>query len=180
MRIAVYNEKGGAGKTTVAVMLSVLLGVPLRDLDPLATATQWLGRRQPLHSLARHDGLDWVADCPPGIEPSILPTLAAADAIVIPVRASFCDLVNLQATVRFVKSNSPARAAFVGCDIDAGEDEAMLREALAAYELPVLGMLCHRASYRRAGLSGRLASEIDASAADEAAALVEALRKLVA
>lgn len=175
MKIAIYNEKGGCGRTTLAVLLSVRLGLPLRDLDPQATATQWLARRQPLHAFVRDDAADWVADCPPGIEPSLLPTLAAADAVLIPVRASFVDLANLPETVRVVTQHA-SRAAFVGCDIDAGEDEAMLREALAVHGLPLLGVLTHRASHRCAGLTGRLAAEIDPDAEAETEVLVEALK----
>ena len=47
--IAVYNEKGGAGKTTTACQLAGTLGhrgyeVLVADLDPQQTAASWLGK----------------------------------------------------------------------------------------------------------------------------------------
>lgn len=50
--IAILNQKGGSGKTTTAVNLSAALGevgrrVLLVDMDPQATATDWLGINHP-------------------------------------------------------------------------------------------------------------------------------------
>ncbi|MDA8399046.1 MAG: ParA family protein [Actinomycetota bacterium] len=45
MRVTIFNQKGGVGKTTVAIHLARALGprTLLIDLDPQATATQLLG-----------------------------------------------------------------------------------------------------------------------------------------
>ena len=50
--IAILNQKGGSGKTTTAVNLAAALGevgrrVLLVDMDPQATATDWLGVTYP-------------------------------------------------------------------------------------------------------------------------------------
>ena len=50
--LAIVNQKGGTGKTTTAVSLAAALGerkrkVLLIDLDPQASATVWLGIRDP-------------------------------------------------------------------------------------------------------------------------------------
>lgn len=180
MKIAVYNEKGGAGKTTVAVSLTLSLGLPLLDLDSQPTATRWLERRSPPPPMARRSDPAWIADCPPGISPAIAPVLAACDLVIIPVRASFPDLVTLPDTLAFLRASTKAKLAFVGSDVDRRtNDESALRDALTSHALSVLGVLSHRASYRRAGLSGAHAGEIDPVAAAELRELIKNLTELL-
>lgn len=49
MRIAVFNQKGGTGKTTIAIHLARALGEGslLIDLDPQGSATHLLGVDNP-------------------------------------------------------------------------------------------------------------------------------------
>lgn len=179
-RIAIFSEKGGCGKTTSAVALAVLLDLPLLDLDPQATASAWLSRRTPAHSVAAKRDLAWIADCPPGLNLSLAPTLAAAHAVLIPVRAAFSDLVTLAGTVQFVRASTHAKIAFMCCDIDSRtRDESMLREVLASYELQILGTFTHRASYRRAGMTGKLAGELDAAAERESTEIIVKLKEFL-
>jgi cellulose biosynthesis protein BcsQ len=179
MKIAVYNEKGGSGKTTTAVSVSVAMDLPLLDLDQQATATQWLKQRD--SALAAKKGDDfWIADCPPGISAAIVSTLAGANLVLVPVRASFPDLVTLPATMAFLRANTSAKIGFVCSDIDRRtNDELMLREALQAHNAPVLGVFAHRASYRRAGINGSIASEVDNAAIAEIDDLVNNIRSYV-
>lgn len=179
MKIVVYNEKGGSGKTGLAVCIAIGLDLPLRDLDPQATATRWLERREQRHAFATNDSSAWIADCPPGIAPGTIPTLSVADLVIIPVRASFSDLVTLGDAVRFVQANSRAQIVFVGTAIDSrSSDEAMLRESLEPYGLSLLGITTHRASYRRAGMTGKSPAEIDRAAATEISIIIENIRRL--
>lgn len=180
MKIAIYNEKGGAGKTTVAVAVAVSMNLPMLDLDPQGTATHWLSQRESALTKAKKGDTTWVADCPPGITPAIASTLAACDLVLIPVRASFPDLVTLPATIKFLKANTSAKLAFIGSDIDRRtNDEAMLRETLAAHGVPVAGIFAHRASYRRAGIAGKLASEVDPAAVNELNELIKNIKELL-
>lgn len=180
MRIAVYGEKGGCGKTTAAVPLAVLLGLPYRDLDPQGTGTRWLERRDPPHPLASDQDDAWLADCSPGISAALIPLLDAADMIVIPVRASFNDLVTLPSTVDFVRRHA-RHAGFVAADIDTRtSDRETVLDVLRGYDLPVLGVLTHRVAYRRAGLAGQMPGELDPVAAAEIAAVAGAITKEIA
>ena len=178
MKLVIYNEKGGAGKTTLSVTLAVMLDLPLLDSDPQATATAWLKLRETALPAASRDS-GWVCDCPPGINPSMLPALAAADIVLVPVSASFNDLVSLPATISFIQANSSAKIAFVCSDLDMRTgDRGPLLENLAAYELPVLGQMTHRVSYRRAALSGKIAAEIDPVAKLEAENIITNLEAM--
>lgn len=177
MKITVYNEKGGSGKTTLAVHLAVLFNAEFSSLDSHDVGAAWLKRRPEPHQVIAGN---WVVDCPPGQDMATAEALASADIVLVPVKASFPDLVEIGHTVRFIKIHSRAKVAFVGSDIDSRtNDEAMLRDALAVYKHPVAGVLTHRASYRRAGLAGGLAGDTDATAAAEAEALIKSIMEIV-
>jgi cellulose biosynthesis protein BcsQ len=179
MKILVFNEKGGAGKTTLAVSLAVKLQLPLLDLDAQATASRWLERRTVKHAIADELSSDFVADCRPGLSVDLSPFLAAADLVIVPVRASFSDLVTLSDTLKFVALHN-SKVALCGADIDTrSSDLELLSDALKVYDLPFLGLFSHRASYRRAGLSGQTAAELDKVAALELDVIVNNIRKFL-
>lgn len=176
MKITVYNEKGGCGKSTVSVLLAVMLDAELIDLDAQQTSTEWLKQRQDERKI---NVGSWIIDCPPGISMETAAAISDADIVLIPVRASFNDLIHLPQTIKFVRTHGAKKVAFVGSDIDSRtNDQDTLKEALQGYGYQIAGVLTHRASYRRAGLSGQLASDFDAVAAAEAATLISNLRSL--
>lgn len=179
MQITVFSEKGGVGKTSAVILLSVLLEAELIDLDPQKTATRWLARRADLRPVQPSR---WVTDCAPGTSMDSAQAVKCADLVVVPVMVSFPCFDSLPQTIKFIKTHSsPAtQLCFVGMDIDARtNDAATLRNALKAYGAPVAGMLTHRASYRRAGLTGGLAGDTDTVAANEAAALMQAIKEIL-
>lgn len=175
MKLMVFNEKGGVGKSTLAVSLAVKLRLPFIDLDAQKTGTRWLERRDSFE-VGSVDSPSWVADCRPTIElRDIRPLLLTADLVIVPLRASFPDLVTLDGTVEFLLRNNP-KIAFCGADVDTRtSDLANLKEGLQSYSQPLLGFLSHRASYRRAGINGQTAAEIDKVAAAE---LDEVIKKI--
>lgn len=173
MKIVVFNEKGGSGKTTVAVTLALALGIDLIDLDSQKSATFWLGDDP--RSVTPGG---WIADCPPGLEAvsaDVIELLGKADLVLIPVKPSFTDLRSLPQTIRFLRIHAKgSKIAFVGSTVDKRSTDAeTLREALAGYGYPIAGMLSQRASYRRAGLVSAQAGDSDATAAAEAQTLIQ-------
>jgi len=119
LTIAVFSQKGGAGKSTLAVHLAVAAGksmnVILIDADPQGTVANWAtDRKQPSPFVARaepssieqllagaqDEGFDLaVIDCPPHAAPGTAALLRAADHIVIPAQPTMPDLA---ATARSV------------------------------------------------------------------------------
>lgn len=179
---AVVNEKGGVGKTTLAMNLAA--GLARRgecivvDADPQGSATLWAhnadARRrfpaevtagphaseQTLSRLgARCDYI--VVDCPPAAGSPVARRVASlADALLIPVLPSPMDLwasTRIEETVTEARQYNPGlRAYIVVNQIDARN--AMSRAigaALAELSVPVMRTgLGRRACYRTSALEG--------------------------
>ena len=118
--IAIVSQKGGVGKSTLAVHLAALASetqkVILMDLDPQGSAMEWGSRRgdrapdiTPAHpaSLAREierargDGYDLVViDTAPHSDHAALQAARAADLIVVPCRPATFDLAAISGNAR--------------------------------------------------------------------------------
>ena len=178
--ICVFSNKGGSGKTTIAVHLALawsqLAPTALLDADPQGTATEWLKRRSPdLKSpitvacagrdaieralrLAREENYRFVVvDLPPHSSAQIAWLLQEADLILVPTRPTAADLVTIQQTVDLVHA-SKRRAGFVLNAFRPQLVEAKeIAPLLAKYSLPIVGYLGDRIAYSRglpAGLGG--------------------------
>lgn len=114
--ITVAQQKGGSGKTTIAVNLAVEfqrrgLRVALLDTDPQGSLGRWfLSRRQKLgeagmeFSTASAWGVSYeceklkkladvvIVDTPPKVDADLRPALREADLVIVPVAASMVDL----------------------------------------------------------------------------------------
>lgn len=198
--ISVLNEKGGTGKTTIALNLAMGLAmrdkkVILVDADPQGSARDWssVRKEEPAFSVIALDrptihrdlgkiarGFDFaVVDGPPRTSALTRSAMMASDIVLIPVQPSpfdawaAKDLVDMLEDARTV--NRKMKALFVInrsiVNTAIGRDVV---EALGEYKLPILDAVIHQ----RVGLAECAAhgSTIQETApTSEAAREIEAL-----
>ena len=179
--LAILSRKGGTGKTTVAVHLSVAaeqagLTTALIDLDPQASAVSWSDRREgdtpvvisahasrltDLLEKAAASGVDFaIIDTAAHAETSALAAARAATIALIPCRPASLDLLAIGATVDVVRlANVPAHVVFNGTPARGSlTDEA--RSAVAAYDVPCVPCsLGHRIAFVHALIDGLTVQE---------------------
>jgi chromosome partitioning protein len=178
--IAIISQKGGTGKTTLALHLSVAAGqnAAVLDLDPQASASAWRDLRrlenpvvvsvQPARLVqaldtAREAGASLVVlDTPPHSEAGSLAAARAADLILIPCRPAFLDLRAISASADIVQLvHKPDQTAIV---LNACPPRGSLPEeaeaALGAYGLKMAPVrIGNRTAFVRALIEGLTAQE---------------------
>lgn len=191
MIVAILNQKGGVGKTTLALHLagewaSDGLRVCVIDADPQSSALDWSEQRSreglprlfgtvglardTLHreapELARHSD-HVVIDGPPRVAGLMRSALLAADLVLIPVQPSPLDgwasaeMLALLMEARIYRPGLQARFVLNRC----GARTVIARETaetLANHEPPVLRTtIGQRVVFADAARTGRLAAEVD-------------------
>jgi chromosome partitioning protein len=186
--VSLVSQKGGAGKTTLAIHLAVLAreggkSVVLIDCDPQRSATKWWGRRTDADltlvtrnagdlpevlKAARVDGYDFaIIDTAPHADAAAASAARTADFALIPCRPAILDLDAVAATVDLVKAIRK-RAAIVlnACPPGRGISSASLttdaRRALRSHDLPVApATITQRAALAHALIDGRAVTEFE-------------------
>jgi len=205
--IAVLNQKGGSGKTTIATHLARALqldgaDVLLIDSDPQGSARDWAAVRedQPLSvvgidrptierdlkAVARKDFI--VIDGAPQAHDLAVSAIKAADFVLIPVQPSPYDIWATSDLVDLVKqrmelTDGKLQAAFVvSRAIKGTRIGAEVSEALSGYGLPVLeARITQRVIYPSSAATGMTAADQEPSgeAAEEIRALAEEVRRFL-
>jgi chromosome partitioning protein len=197
--IAVISQKGGNGKTTLAIHLAALASesnkVILMDLDPQGSAIEWASRRgdrppdiTPAHpaALAKEierageEGYTFaVIDTAPHADHAALQAARSADLVVIPCRPATFDIAAIGATLDLCKlankqavvvlNSAPIRSRVVDEAIEAIGEKG-------GHVSPIV--IRQRVAYQHCLIDGRTAGEFEphGAAANEMAELLANLQ----
>jgi chromosome partitioning protein len=196
---ALVSQKGGNGKTTLAVHLAALATenhkVLLMDLDPQGSAIEWARRRgdrppdiTPTHpaTLAREierggdDGYTFaIIDTAPHADHAALQAARASDLVIIPCRPATFDIAAISATLDLCKLANKQSVVVINA---APIRSRVVQEAIEAITERG-GTVCptiirQRVAYQHCLIDGRTAAEFEpeGAAANEMAELLANLQ----
>ena len=182
--VAIVAQKGGTGKTTLALSLAVAAQrtgrtVAVVDLDPQATASTWSDRRQAetpvvvsaqparllqvLESAAEGGANLVLVDTPPRAEQAALAAAKAADLVLIPCRPAVFDLDTVSTTLDLIRyAGKPTIAAVLNGVPPRGSKAAQATEVITSLGVAVCPTaLGYRAAFTDAGALGLTPQEYD-------------------
>jgi chromosome partitioning protein len=188
-KIAIVSQKGGAGKTTLAINLAVaahLKRIPtlLMDLDPQCSATRWkdvrnealgededpavqslqAGRLDTELRTAEQAGAELVViDTSPNSEGTVLAAARSADLVLIPCKPGVLDLHSIAITVNLVTGAArkiPNVILTMVPHVGKSADEAA--EVIGSYGANLVPVrIGYRAVYGHSLAAGRSVEEYD-------------------
>ncbi len=183
LTVAVISQKGGTGKTTVALNLAVAASLAGRsavvvDLDPQASATAWSDQREKeeplvvpaqasrlatvLATVEEHGGELALIDTAPHSEASALAAARAADVVLIPCRPQIFDLRAMEASADLASLAGSRAAAVLNAVQPRGGRSEDAEEAIRAYGLDVSPKrIGHRVAFGDAATAGRTPAEFE-------------------
>lgn len=183
--IAVVAEKGGVGKTTLALNLAVTAvqqghKATVIDVDPQATASKWTDRREeeypwvvPTHAAriksaidqAKGQGIDFIViDTPPHSGTDAAEAARRADVVLVPTEPHLFTLETLPKLAELLRFSGGAPALFLvnkaATQGTEGRNAVEYIEKQGFTVCPVIVYL--RAAHRHATNVGKVAGEYEA------------------
>lgn len=201
--LAIISQKGGSGKTTIAVHMAVCairqnLHTAIIDIDPQGSAYDWYLSREEENELnavqasagqlaallkqAKAGGADFViVDTAPHSDSAAAMTAQLSDFVLIPCRPARFDLKAISSTAEIIKlAKTPAAVIINAAPRGKLAEEA--REALQQQGMTVLDpVLQNRVAYSHAVVDGHSVHEYEpeGKAAEEIDELFACLRKII-
>jgi chromosome partitioning protein len=181
---AVIMEKGGVGKTTVALNLAVAAlhngrNAAVIDIDPQATASNWTDRRagekpwvvptltaRLAHAIeqAKGQGVDFiVVDTPPHSGSDAAEAARRADVVLVPVEPHLFTLETLPKLADVLKlAGNPPTLLVINKAATQGTEASSAADHIKAQGFAICPAVLHlRAVHRHATNVGKVASEYE-------------------
>jgi len=181
--IAVISQKGGSGKTTLALHLAVAAAAAGRntaviDLDPQASAAKWSDRREaelPVVLSAHASRLEnemqrakdagceiLFLDTAPHSDSAALQAAGLSDLILVPCRPAILDMEAISNTLDLVRTKSAAVFVVMNAIAPQGNEAQEAAEAIAELNAPVCPIqLVSRVAFSRSLITGQTAQEFE-------------------
>lgn len=182
--ISVISQKGGVGKTTLAIALAVEATrrgqqCLLLDLDPQASATFWNDNRgddgpavtaipparlEHVLKASEEAGADLVIiDTPPFAKDIAYDAAKLADFVLIPAKPAVLDIIAMTRTVDLIKAFSKRAAVVLTFCPPTGKEVGDAEEAVAQLGIALCPVrIGNRIAYSRAQQTGQVAQEYEA------------------
>lgn len=181
--LAILSQKGGAGKTTLALHLAVAAerdgkSAAVIDLDPQASATSWgdsreaeapaivsaqSSRLQKVLDAARTSGAGFVViDTAPHSESAALAAARVADFILVPCRPAILDLRAISNSIDLAKMAEKPAAVVLNAVPPRGSLAQDAEEAVNGYGVTVAPVhIGQRAAFQHSLTMGQTAQEYE-------------------
>ena len=182
-KITLLTQKGGAGKTTLAIHLAVVaknsnLKVAIIDIDPQKSAVTWAHLRDNTDipvagivsteltatlQLAEKDSFDLIIiDTPPHTAPIVTKIAENVDYIIIPCQPSLLDIDATSSTASIVKAVGKKYVGVITRAPSKGFEIDECQKALITMGIPVCPIFIRdRVAYRRALIHGKAVTEFE-------------------
>lgn len=206
--IAILNQKGGVGKTTLSVNLAMGLQqgegkTLLVDADPQGSARDWhaIGNGELLTVIgldrptldkdikALKNNYDWIViDGPPKLADMTIAAIRCADVVLIPIQPSPYDIWATEDTIDLIKARQqiadgqPKTALLISRQITNTKLGREVRDALNDYEVPIFtAATFQRVLYAETAAKGRTVFDAapNSEAALEMRKIVEELKEFI-
>lgn len=193
--VAVISQKGGSGKTTLALHLAVAAAatgknVAIVDLDPQASAAKWSDRREAelpvvlsAHASRLPNEIERVKeagcevlflDTAPHSDSAALEAAKFADMVLVPCRPAILDMEAISNTLDLVRSKGTPVFVVMNAVAPQGSEAQEAAEAIAQLDALVCPVqLVSRVAFSRSLITGQTAQELEpeSKAAHEIAGL---------
>lgn len=183
--ITIAHQKGGVGKTTLAVNLAYCFGeesrVAIVDADVQGSVTDLKDFLtgvdvHDLESLLSGKLTDYdliVIDTPPYLSSRLTELFALSDYVLVPTKAGILDAMAIRATIALLQQSMNAKPALkAGIVLNMVLPRTSLteevKEILTGYDIPLLSSrISQRVSYTRSPITGSIFGSEDQRAKDE-------------